>query len=334
MVSALKHNKIVTSEMDMDINIQAEKLLKMEKDYKFKDKSSEQKKCIVEDKDNLVKEHKDKDAISLGNENESVLDKHSNEKGGKNLLNIPKNLGESNDIYDVESCLATPTEKLATSNVQHKSEKRQDDQSERDSAISDTRKVELSGTREISQTRSVVLSKTLEEGRSKERGTSKILSESIHSGTPPIKSVMDRLGSQVTSTSKISPSESSARPVLNLTGASSSTRQSSSTSSSKTSSSSLSSKTISIKQSSVGISSKTSSETTLDQAMPSSSKSMSSKSKSSKTELMPKSDETLAPALTKNQMELLELEMRARAIKAMLAAHEKKEKQLEKQAKL
>lgn len=333
MVSALKHNKIVTSEMDMDINIQAEKLLKMEKDYKFKDKSSEQKKRIAEDKDNLVKEHKDKDAIFLGNENESVLDKHSNEKGEKNL-NIPKNLGESNDIYYVESCLATPTEKLATSNVQHKSEKRQDDQSERDSAISDTRKVELSGTREISQTRSVVLSKTLEEGRSKGRGISKILSESTHSGTPPIKSVMDRLGSQVTSTSKISPSESSARPVLNLTGASSSTRQSSSTSSSKTSSSSLSSKTISIKQSSVGISSKTSSETTLDQAMPSSSKSMSSKSKSSKTELMPKSDETLAPALTKNQMELLELEMRARAIKAMLAAHEKKEKQLEKQAKL
>ena len=35
----------------------------------------------------------------------------------------------------------------------------------------------------------------------------------------------------------------------------------------------------------------------------------------------------LAPVLTKNQMELLELEMRARAIKAMLAAHEKKEKQ-------
>lgn len=38
-------------------------------------------------------------------------------------------------------------------------------------------------------------------------------------------------------------------------------------------------------------------------------------------------DGALAPVLTKNQMELLELEMRARAIKAMLAAHEKKEKQ-------
>lgn len=37
----------------------------------------------------------------------------------------------------------------------------------------------------------------------------------------------------------------------------------------------------------------------------------------------------LAPVLTQNQMELLELEMRARAIKAMLKAHEVREKRLE-----
>ncbi|CAG2205081.1 unnamed protein product [Mytilus edulis] len=325
MVSALKHNKIVTSEMDIDKDIQTEKSSNMEVDYvKFKDQSSEQKKDIAEDKDIVVREHKDGDVICLGNENESVLDKPSNEKENR-IQNIPKNLGESNDK---EAVVATPTEPLATSYVQHKSEKRPDDQSERP----DTRKVELSGTREISQSRSVVLSKTLEEGTSKGRGisktgSSKILSvSSTHSGTRPIKSVMDRLGSQVTSTSKISPSELSTRPVPNVTGAPSSARQSSS--------STLSSKTISIKQSSVGTSSKTSSETTLDQAIPSSSKSLSSKAKTSKTELPRKSDETLAPALTKNQMELLELEMRARAIKAMLAAHEKKEKQLEKQAKL
>lgn len=325
MVSALKHNKIVTSEMDIDKDIQTEKSSNMEVDYvKFKDQSSEQKKDIAEDKDSVVREHKDGDVICLGNENESVLDKPSNEKENK-IQNIPKNLGESNDK---EAVVATPTEPLATSYVQHKSEKRPDDQSERP----DTRKVELSGTREISQSRSVVLSKTLEDGTSKGRGisktgSSKILSvSSTHTGTRPIKSVMDRLGSQVTSTSKISPSELSTRPVPNVTGAPSSARQ--------PSSSTLSSKTILIKQSSVGTSSKTSSETTLDQAIPSSSKSLSSKAKTSKTELPRKSDETLAPALTKNQMELLELEMRARAIKAMLAAHEKKEKQLEKQAKL
>lgn len=42
-----------------------------------------------------------------------------------------------------------------------------------------------------------------------------------------------------------------------------------------------------------------------------------------------KDEGALAPVLTKNQMELLELEMRARAIKAMLAAHEKKESQMQ-----
>ncbi|XP_021361415.1 caspase activity and apoptosis inhibitor 1-like, partial [Mizuhopecten yessoensis] len=39
--------------------------------------------------------------------------------------------------------------------------------------------------------------------------------------------------------------------------------------------------------------------------------------------------EGVAPALSRNQMELLELEMRARAIKAMLKAHEVREKRLE-----
>lgn len=43
----------------------------------------------------------------------------------------------------------------------------------------------------------------------------------------------------------------------------------------------------------------------------------------------PENQEGIAPSLSRNQMELLELEMRARAIKAMLKAHEVREKRLE-----
>lgn len=348
-------NKKEATSSEMDIDIQADRLTNMVDDfYKYKKESPEQKNEILEKRDNLVKELKDEDVIYLGAENKYVLDNPSHEKGNR-IHNVPKYLEEINDMEDVESCVATITEQVATSNVQQKSETRQDNQSERESAIlTDKRKVEFSGTREISQTRSVVLSKTLEGTDSQLRTVSKfakadpsktfISVSSMPSVTPPIKSVMDRLGSQkivskekvqVTSSSKVSLSELSAKTVSKVTAVASSEKQSFSKLRSKTSlSSTLSSKTISIKQSSVGMSSKTSSNIPSDQAIPSSSKSLSSKAKTSKTELSPNSDETLAPVLTKNQMELLELEMRARAIKAMLAAHEKKEKQLERQTKL